>query len=102
MKDMENINLDSTVPNMAVVVIGELTLWFSYKTVIAAKAPGFGRIVSENYWSSTTGKHLNSIDGGNKNDRLKSDEFEAVLRDMLLKYHLIPSVRMASPIITGS
>ena len=102
MKDMKNIDLDSTVPNMAVVVIGELTLWFSYKTVIAAKAPGFGRIVSENYWSSTTGKHLNSIDGGNKNSRLKSDEFEAVLNDILLKYHLIQGVKVATPIITGS
>ncbi len=91
---MENVNVDSTVPNMTVVVIGELTLWFSYKTVIAARAPGFGRIVSENYWSATTGNHLNAIDGGNKKNRLKSDEFEAVLQDILLKYGLVSSVKI--------
>jgi len=86
---MENISVDSTVPNMTVVVIGALTFWFSYKTVIAAKAPGFGRIVSENYWGTTTGKHINSIDGNNKKARLKSDEFEAELSSILKKYHLI-------------
>ena len=85
---MENISVDSTVPNMTVVVIGALTFWFSYKTVIAAKAPGFGRIVSENYWSATTGKHLNAIDGGDKKNRLKSDEFETKIQSILTKYGL--------------
>jgi hypothetical protein len=99
---MEKVSVDSTVPNMTVVVIGELTLWFSYRTVIAAHAPGFGRIVTENYWSATTGKHLNSIDGGNKKDRLKSDEFDVALTKMLLKYRLIPSIKMADPVIVGS
>jgi len=86
---MENINVDSTVPNMTVVVIGELVLWFSYKTVIAARAPGFGRIVSENCWSATTGKHLNAIDGGDKKSRLKSDEFDTRLKAILSKYGLV-------------
>jgi hypothetical protein len=40
--------------------------YFSYKTLVAVRAPGHGLIVRENVWGPTTGKHLNWIDGGNK------------------------------------
>ena len=86
---MHDVGIDTSVSNMAEVQIGELTLWFSYKTCVAFMAPGTGRKVSENYWGSTTGKHINSIDGNNKKARLKSDEFEAELSSILKKYHLI-------------
>lgn len=45
-------------PNFTEVTIGDVTLWFSYKTVIAFHSPATGFVVSENLWSNTTGKHL--------------------------------------------
>ncbi len=59
-----------------VVTIGPITIWFSYHTPIAFRAPGCPRIVRQNDWSTTTGKHLNAIDGGNKKSRVTSERFE--------------------------
>lgn len=51
-----------------------LTLWYSYDTVIAFRRHGL-LTVCENAWSTTTGKHLNAIDGGDKANRLRRDQF---------------------------
>jgi hypothetical protein len=71
------------------VDIGELRLWFSYDTVIAFHSSGEPRKVRQNDWSSTTGKHLNWIDDGDKKSRLPSEEFEKALNETLKKYHLV-------------
>jgi hypothetical protein len=60
-----------------------ITLWFSYKTVVAFRTIGGGLRVSENCWGPTTGKHLNAIDGGNKKSRLPRDKFEEELASAL-------------------
>ncbi len=70
------------------ISIGDLTLWFSYETVVAFRAPGHLRRVCENVWSTTTGKHLNWIDGGNKAERLPSEEFDKELAAVLKKHKL--------------
>lgn len=73
-------------PNFTEVRVGPIVLYFSYSTIVAFRAPGFGwsgMVVSENVWSQTTGKHLNWIDGGNKADRLDSATFQRQL-DLLL------------------
>lgn len=62
-------------PNYATVEVGPVTLYFSYRTVIAFST-GHGIRVRENSWGPTTGKHLNRIDGGDKKSRLSSDDFE--------------------------
>jgi len=49
----------------------------SYSTIVAFDGPS-GLVVSENCWSSTTGKHLNWI-STNKDIRLKRSEFEQEL-----------------------
>ena len=49
--------------------------YFSYKTLVAFTYD-YKLYVRENDWSTTTGKHLNWIDGGLKANRLKSDDFE--------------------------
>jgi hypothetical protein len=53
--------------------------YYSYQTLVAfRKFPG-GLVVHENDWSSTTGKHLNWIDGGTpeaKKNRLSRDNFK--------------------------
>jgi hypothetical protein len=70
---------------------GTLTLYYSYKTIVAFSTPETGRVVSENVWSTTTGKHLNWIDGGNKKERIGRDEFVTKLRAALEKYGIDPN-----------
>lgn len=70
-------------PNFTEVRLGPVDLFFSYSTIVAFRAPGFGRVVSESVWSQTTGKHLNVIDGGNRADRLEHDTFQRQLELLL-------------------
>jgi hypothetical protein len=42
------------------ISLGNLTVWFSYDTIVAFM-DGHGKVVSENVWGPTTGKHLNEI-----------------------------------------
>lgn len=71
------------------VDIGTLSLYFSYETVIAFQDAD-GLKVRENSWSTTTGKHLNWIDGGGdaKKKRLDSQTFEDALTAKLAAYGL--------------
>jgi len=74
------------------ISIGKITIWFSYDTVVAFREDGHKERVRENDWSTTTGKHINWIDGGSnhsKKERLPSDEFEAELNKLLKKYRLV-------------
>lgn len=57
--------------------------YFSYSTLVAVYVPGKGRIVRENDWGPTTGKHLNWIDGGDKRSRLSKERFKATLNEWL-------------------
>lgn len=70
------------------VHIGDVTLWFSYKTLVAFSSPDTGRVVSENCWGPTTGKHLTWIDGGNKKDRLGRDEFEQKWKEVAERFNI--------------
>lgn len=65
-----------------------LTLWYSYKTVVAFRGGGYPRQVRQNSWGPTTGKHLNAIDGGEKSSRIDGQEFENRLNDALKKLGL--------------
>jgi len=56
------------------VSIGGASIWFSYRTPIAFAYNG-ETVVRENDWSTTTGRHLNEIDGGDKSSRVSGDEF---------------------------
>lgn len=64
------------------VNMGGVMVWFSYKTPVAFVHPKRGRIVHKNVWGTTTGKHLNWIDGGNKKDRVDADTFESLWQDV--------------------
>jgi hypothetical protein len=83
-----NYSSDNYATHCLRLNIGELTLYFSYKTVVAF-SDGFTIYVSENLWGSTTGKHLNWIDDGNKKERLKRPEFEKLLEEKLKKHNLV-------------
>jgi hypothetical protein len=67
------------------VDIGRLTLYFSYKTVVAFHDCGEGLVCSVNNWTVTTGKHLNWIES-DKTRRVK--DFDARLSAVLVKYGL--------------
>jgi hypothetical protein len=69
--------------NLTRVYLGNLVLWFSYETVVAFHVPGQRRVVSENIWSNTTGRHLNEIDGSSKSTRVPHDEFERKLGQVM-------------------
>ncbi len=61
--------------NAHIVESAGLRLWFSYATVVAFQVEGNPRVVHENVWSRTTGRHLHEIDGG-KEIRVNADEFK--------------------------
>ena len=50
--------------------------WFSYKTLVAFQKWDDRLVVRQNDWGTTTGKHLNAIDGGDKKTRLPALEFD--------------------------
>ena len=58
----------------------EGTFYFSYETLVAFRSNKTGNLyVRENVWGTTTGKHLNWIDGGDKKTRLSRKAFEDAL-----------------------
>lgn len=74
--------------NNRVVTIGELKLYFSYKTVIAFECTEHGMIASENIWGRTSGSHLNII-APNEDRRIDRNEFERFLEMYLHDLNLL-------------
>ena len=68
--------------NFTRVTVKGLSLWFSYDTVVAFTHKG-RKVVRQNDWSTTTGKHLNFIDGGNHGSRVDGDAFETLLNEAM-------------------
>lgn len=69
------------------VDLGLLCLYYSYKTVVAFRYKG-KLTVRVNDWSTTTGKHLNEIDGGDKKSRIEGEKFEKQLAQVLVELGL--------------
>lgn len=70
------------------VSVGNLDLYFSYKTVVAFRCAKFGFVCSENVWSRTTGKHLNWIEP-HKPNRVSYDTFTKMLNEVLEEHKLV-------------
>tara|TARA_R110002020_G_scaffold168090_1_gene356750 strand:+ start:6743 stop:7015 length:273 start_codon:yes stop_codon:yes gene_type:complete len=70
---------NTTQSNAMGVTVGDIDYYFSYRTLVAFRAPGAGLVVRENDWGPTTGKHLNAIDDGDKADRVGVEEFQRLL-----------------------
>lgn len=64
-------NLGTVNKNKVIISNGnnQVDLYFSYETIVAVND-----IVSQNDWSTTTGKLLNELDGGNKKTRVPHEE----------------------------
>jgi len=72
-------------PNYTHFTVGDLTLAFSYTTVVGFHYPGRGWTVRENAWGPTTGRHLNHLDGGTadaKRARLTGPDFTDALAEL--------------------
>lgn len=82
MANLPLIDHPTNRPNFTVVEAGSLTLWFSYKTPVAFWTEETGIVVCENVWGTTTGKHLNAIDGGDKKSRLSRSAYLAKLEEV--------------------
>jgi hypothetical protein len=80
------------------ITLPNITLYFSYETVIAYSNDTEGLVVSENMWGPTTGKHLNWISTDHKT-RVKRTEFEDRLTAAL---HCAPITSHATPEPTAS
>lgn len=83
-----NYSLDNYGSHTQRIDVGNLSLWFSYDTVIAFRTPRAGFFITENVWGPTTGKHLNWIDP-NKKRRLQSEDFGDRLDAALTKHKLL-------------
>lgn len=69
------------------VDVGKLTFYFSYETVIAFRSPETGLVITQNNWSTTTGKHLNWINE-DKKIRIPYEDFKKKLNELLTKNNL--------------
>lgn len=69
--------------NFTKVELGDATIFFSFKTLVAFEHENLGGLnVHENIWSGTTGKHLNSLDKGDSESRLSRSEFNRKLKKL--------------------
>jgi len=59
------------------VDVGDVTIWFSYRTCIAFQVPGRDAICRENVWGPTTGGHMRSVSryGTDKKGRVDAATF---------------------------
>lgn len=67
---------------------GPVRIYYSYDTIVAFQVDGNKRVVLKNYWSTTTGKHLNWIDGGGdkKKARVDQDTFDRMFDEQVGPY----------------
>jgi hypothetical protein len=60
-RDTHTVTLTAASGGLSHVVMGNVTIWFSYETAVAVQVGDAAPIVAMNEWGSTTGKHLNRI-----------------------------------------
>lgn len=64
--------------NCVEITVGNVDFLFSYETCVGFHTNQTGKVVSENVWGPTTGKHINSWQP-DKKLRLDRDDFERKL-----------------------
>lgn len=87
--------------NTIYVNIGPLEVWYSYRTPVAFRVQGHNRVVHENDWSTTTGKHLNWIDGGDKRSRVSASEFERLWNEQVNPLIVDPYAEQPEPALAS-
>lgn len=66
-------------PNFTKIYVRSIAYWFSYSTCVGFELINGRRVVRENVWGPTTGRHLNAIDGGHKPSRVTLEEFQQLI-----------------------
>ena len=70
------INHPTNKANFSTVTLGAYSVAFSYSTPIGYTTDdGFNWVVRVNDWGPTTGRHLNELDFGRKEERIDGDQF---------------------------
>lgn len=69
---------NTTASNAQRIDAGPVSVWYSYRTVVAIQIDDGPIVVRKNEWGPTTGKHLNAIDGGDKASRVDAAAFGEV------------------------
>lgn len=65
------------------VILGGVTLWFSYETLVAFRVGGMN-VLRSNEWGATTCRHLNTIAGGaGLGRRVEEAEFQRLYRELV-------------------
>jgi len=79
-----DIELTTVSANLTKFSLGNLDIYFSYSTAVAFEDGQANQVISQNKWSSTTGKHLSII---NKDvaDRIPYDQFKKELKKAIEK-----------------
>jgi hypothetical protein len=75
------VSINNEVANQTIVHIGDLSLFFSYYTIVAFRK-GDKEVCCENVWTSTTGKFLNVIEP-DKKKRVNQVAFGKLLDEVL-------------------
>lgn len=82
-----NLPTIQTDKNLTMVCMDNVTLWYSYTTLVAFQV-GWVKVVSKNIWTATTGKHLNQIDQGVKEQRVDRATFQAKWKELTASVQL--------------
>lgn len=72
----------NVINNFRIIELGDVTIYYSYKTVIGFYTPKHGLVASENVWGTTTGKHLNLF--SNYEERIPREKFLEMLNNIIL------------------
>ena len=83
------IELTTVSTNLTKFSLGNLDIYFSYNTAVAFEDSQANLVISQNQWSSTTGKHLSYI-SKDVSDRIPYDQFtkeleKAIAKEMKIK-----------------
>lgn len=83
--------------------VGPIKMYFSYRTCVAFRDPATGRlVVSENVWSRTTGRHLDTLDNYDHENRLPHAEFQSALGAYIDSVVVLPAVEIVEEILNGA
>jgi hypothetical protein len=75
-----NYSSDNYGAHSRKVELANITFFYSYETIVAYLDKKDGLVVTKNIWKTTTGKHLNWIDFGDKKSRIPNDVFNKMLK----------------------
>lgn len=86
---------ENTAKNAPLIIVNGVEFYFSYSTLVAVNYEK-GLFVHKNDWGNTTGKHLNWIDGGKKNERLTDEQLKEHIQSAMKEANInsLPTISL--------